>query len=465
MKFEITDFIARLVKFESVSADSARAGQVEACAKFLSDSLESFGFESTLHKTALHPIVFAERPCKSGAPKLRILCYGHYDVQPVDPVEKWKTPPFDAVIKDGKIWGRGTADNKGPFSCLLGGLLAFLDKHPDAPVDFGIMLEGEEEIGSPSMAKFISDNAELIGGYNMLLLSDTSAASHDTPIITIGLRGTGSFDAVFKGPQTDIHSGMFGGMVYNPVQAMFEVCASLHGADGLVNIDGFYDGLAKLDDWEKSEIAKNPFGDDYVKKLLDVDALYAQRGHTPAEAVRVLPTVEFTGVGGGYQGEGSKSVIPSECFCKISCRTVAPQKTEEVMKLVQKTMAERTPKGVKISFVEYDSAGDAYFVNPKNCGCDARGKTMANAFAAVDKCSLAAFGKKPLYLREGASIPLISRIKRITGLDSIMFGLFTAEDNLHAPNEGFPLATIERAVKYYGMFFEEIAESANVKNG
>ncbi len=458
MKFDIVKFISELVKFESVSADSSRASQVAACADFLADSLRGFGFDSRIEKTALHPIVFATRKCAAGEPKIRILCYGHYDVQPTDPIEKWHTKPFEAVVRDGKIWGRGTADNKGPFSCLLGGLLAFLEKHPDAPLDLGIMLEGEEEIGSPSMEKFISEHADLIGGYDLLLLSDTSAASADTPILTIGLRGTGSFDAVFKGPNTDIHSGMFGGMVYNPIQAMFEVCASLHGADGLINIDGFYDGLGKMGQWERDEIAKNPFGENEVKSLLGVDALYRQRGCSPAEAVRALPTVEFTGIGGGYQGEGAKSVIPSECFCKISCRTVAPQKTYDVIKLVQKTMRERTPEGIEISFVDYDSYGDAYFLDPEKCGGDRHGKVLAKAFEAVGECSEKSFGKKPLYLREGASIPLISRIKNETGLDSLMFGLFTAADNLHAPNEGFPLATIERAVKYYEMFFEKMAD-------
>ncbi len=458
MKFDIIDFIKKLVSYETVSADSLKSGELVGCANFLRDSLESFGFSAEVRETKLHPIVFATRPSKGGNAKVRILCYGHYDVQPVDPIEKWNTTPFDVVEKDGKLYGRGTADNKGPFSCLLGGLLTFLENNPDAPIDLGIMLEGEEEIGSPNMSRFIRENADMIASYDILLLSDTSAASRDTPILTIGLRGTGSFDVVFKGANTDIHSGMFGGMVYNPVQAMFEVCASLHDSDGFVNIPNFYDGLAKLEDWERAEIAKNPFGDSDVMKLLGVKALYKQNGYSPSEAVRALPTVEFTGVGGGYQGEGSKSVIASECFCKISCRTVAPQKTEEVIKIVQKTILERAPSGVEVSFVDYDSYGDAYFLNPKNLGDDRKGAIMKNAFVAVDECSKATFGKSPILLREGASIPLISEIKSVTGLDSLMFGLFTAEDNLHAPNESFPIRTIENAVKYYEMFFEKIVK-------
>lgn len=456
MKFEIVDFISKLVSFKSVSADSNYASEVRKCAEYLTDALQGFGFSAKMHDTKLHPIIFAERKCKCESPKIRILCYGHYDVQPIDPIEKWNTPPFEATVVNGKLMGRGTADNKGPFSCLLGGLLAFLEKNPDAPIDFGIMLEGEEEIGSPNMCDFVENNAELISSYDILLLSDTSSATRDTPILTIGLRGTGSFDAVFKGPNTDIHSGMFGGMVYNPIQAMFEVCASLHDEDGFVNIPNFYDGLEKLADWERAEIAKNPFGDDDVKKLLGVKALYKQKGYLPSEAVRVLPTVEITGVGGGYQGEGSKSVIASECFCKFCCRTVAPQKTEEVIKAVEQAIKERTPEGIEVSFINYDSYGDAYFLNPQSFGDDRRGTILKNAFSAVAQSSKDTFGNEPILLREGASIPLISLIKRRTGLDSLMLGLFTAEDNLHAPNEGFPLATIENAQKYYELFFERI---------
>jgi len=459
MKFDIVDFVSKLVAFKSVSADSSYSGEVRKCAEFLAGALENFGFSARLRETALNPIIFAERPSCVQPPKLRVLCYGHYDVQPVDPIEKWKTPPFEATLVGGRLMGRGTADNKGPFSCLLGGLLGFLEKNPDAPIDFGIMLEGEEEIGSPSMAKFVSEYAEKISGYDMLLLSDTSAASPDTPIITIGLRGTGSFDAVFKGPKTDVHSGMFGGIVRNPIQAMFEVCASLHDADGFVNIPHFYDGLEKLADWERAEIAKNPFGEREAMELLGVKALYRQKGYSPSEAVRVLPTVEITGAGGGYQGEGSKSVIASECFCKFCCRTVAPQKTAEVIELVKKTIAGRAPAGIEVSFIDYDSYGDAYFINPRALDLSTRkGAAISRAFAASAKASRGSFGNEPILLREGASIPLISLIKRETGLDSFMFGLFTAADNLHAPNEGFSIKTMQTAQKYYELFFANILD-------
>ena len=223
-----------------------------------------------------------------------------------------------------------------------------------------------------------------------------------------------------------------------------------------MNIPNFYDGLEKLADWERAEIAKNPFGENDVMQLLGVKSLYKQKGYLPSEAVRVLPTVEITGVGGGYQGEGSKSVIASECFCKFCCRTVAPQKTKDVIMAVEEAIRERTPAGVEVSFINYDSYGDAYFLNPESFGDDRRGQILKKAFASVANSSKEAFGNEPILLREGASIPLISLIKSQTGLDSLMLGLFTAEDNLHAPNEGFPIETIQKAQKYYELFFQSI---------
>ena len=291
-----------------------------------------------------------------------------------------------------------------------------------------------------------------------MVLSDTSAASENRIIVTIGLRGMGGFEAVFRGPNTDVHSGMFGGAVYNPLRAMFEVCASLHTPDGLVNVPEFYEELPELSDWERGQIAASPFDESGIKAQLGLDFLAAQKGYSVPEAMRVLPTLEFSGAGGGYQGEGSKSIIPSECFCKISCRTVAGQDTDRALAAVKYAMLDRCPKGVKLSFIDNDSSGNAYFVDPKAEPRGERGMRLSKAFAAVDKCAQEVFGNPPLYLREGASIPLISAIKRRTGLDCVMAGLFSPDDNLHAPNEGFSLAMVERGTAYYKKFFGEISK-------
>ena len=458
MKFDTLGLISKLVKFESVSADSSKTDRTRACAEFLSLTLAGLGFDSELLETGGNPVVFARRNCASGRPKARVLCYGHYDVQPADPLGKWNTPPFEPTVKGGKIWGRGTADNKGPFSCLLGGLAEFLSENPDADIDFGIAVEGEEEIGSGGISKLVETRPELFSHYDYMVLSDTSAASENRIIVTIGLRGMGGFEAVFRGPNTDVHSGMFGGAVYNPLRAMFEVCASLHTPDGLVNVPEFYEELPELSDWERGQIAASPFDEAGIKAQLGLDFLAAQKGYSVPEAMRVLPTLEFSGAGGGYQGEGSKSIIPSECFCKISCRTVAGQDTDRALAAVKYAMLDRCPKGVKLSFIDNDSSGNAYFVDPKAEPRGERGMRLSKAFAAVDKCAQEVFGNPPLYLREGASIPLISAIKRRTGLDCVMAGLFSPDDNLHAPNEGFSLAMVERGTAYYKKFFGEISK-------
>ncbi len=460
MGFDIKNYICDLVRFPSVSADSSHISDVRACAEFIADKFSKCGFQAETIETARNPIILLKRNCPLGNPSLRVLCYAHYDVQPPDPIEKWRTPPFEPVEKDGKIWGRGTADNKGPSACLMGGLLNFLEKNPNAPIDIAVIFDGEEEIGSPSMNEYVAKHKEFFSGYDILLLSDTSAISSRQPILTIGLRGTASFDAIFRGPNTDVHSGMFGGAVYNPLQAMCEVCASLHAPNGMVNIPNFYDGIEKLEEWERSEIAKNPFGDEEIKRMLNVKSLYHQAEYTPSEALRALPSVELTGMGGGYQGEGSKSVIPSECFCKFSCRTVFPQKTRDVVDILKKTIASRTPPGIEVSFIDYESGGNAYYLNPKNLGDGRRAEILKKAFEASRKSSEKTFGNPPIMLREGASIPLISHIKDLTGLDSLMFGLFSPEDNLHAPNEGFSLEAIQNGAAYYEMFFEEMIKNA-----
>lgn len=462
MPFDCIKFISDLVRFESVSAESARAPAVRACAGFLSGKLSGLGFESEIVSTALHPIVFAKRAakCAAGERKTRILCYGHYDVQPVDPVEKWGTPPFEPVVKDGRLWGRGSADNKGPFACLLAGLVNFLENNPDAPLDVALMIEGEEEISSPSMEKFIGDRKAELSTYDFIILSDTSSASPSQIVITTGLRGVLSFDVLFKGPNADLHSGVYGGAVYNPIQAMAEICASMHGADGRVNVPGFYDGVEEISAFEKGQIAKHPFNAERMREFLDVDALYEQAGCTPEEATRVMPTLEFTGIGGGYQGEGNKSVIPSECFCKVSCRMVPGQDYIKIYRAVTEAFAARAPKGVKVSFTQ-PSGSNAYAVCPpymEDTSAFPSKPALALAFDAMEKSVVDNFGAHPLYLREGGSIPLVESLKVMTGLDCVMLGLFTYEDNLHSPNESMPLEMIEKASRCYEEFFSEIVK-------
>ena len=457
MPFDALEFTRELIRIPSVSAAPSHAEDVRQCAQAIHVKLGLVGFDSQIVKTDLHPIVWAKRAAKTPA-KIRILCYGHYDVQPVDPIEKWKTPPFEPQIKNGRLHGRGSADNKGPFMCLFGGLMKFLEANPDAPVDIALMIEGEEEISSPSMAKFIAERRDEISSYDVILLSDTSSPSEDQIVITTGLRGVMAFDVKFTGPNGDLHSGMFGGAVYNPIQAMSEVCASLHGADGRVNIPNFYNDVLPIYEWERAAIAQSPFGEKEMRETLAVDALYSQRGAAPSEALRLLPTLEFTGIGGGYQGEGNKSVISSECFCKISVRLVPNMKGEEIFKLIKRAILERTPAGIKVEVEEPDAYGDAYCVVPPNReGAPVPyPEKLGKVFGAIEISVTENFGKPPLYLREGGSIPLISMLKKETGLDCVMTGLFLPSDNLHAPNESFSLEMMRKAINCYASLFDKI---------
>lgn len=460
MSFNALEFTKELIKIPSVSADSSRVADVALCANKIAEKFRELGFEVSVEKTELHPIVWAKRNAKNADAKIRVLCYGHYDVQPVDPIEKWTTPPFEPVEKNGRLCGRGSADNKGPFMCLFGGLMKFLESNENAPLDVAIMLEGEEEISSPSMPKFIEKHKDELSSYDVILLSDTSSPSEEQIVITTGLRGVMAFDVKIKGPNGDLHSGMFGGAVLNPIQAMAEICASLHSTNGRVNIDGFYDGVLPIKDWERADIAKSPFGDEEIKKSLELDYLYHQDGVTPSEALRVMPTLEFTGIGGGYQGEGNKSVISSECFFKVSVRLVPNQDGQKVYELVKNAIETRAPKGVKVFVSEPDGIGDAYCVVPPNRegAPNPYPEKLGKVFCAIEKSIEKNFGRKPLYLREGGSIPLISILKKETGLDCVMTGLFTPTDNLHAPNESFSINMMNRAINSYFNMFESIVK-------
>ncbi len=456
MKFDSVSFLKKLVSFKSVSANPELAGSVRECGAFLRDFMRQHGFESELVETPLHPIVWAKRNCKT-TPKARILCYGHYDVQPVEPLCKWNSDPFVAVEKNGKLCGRGTADNKGPFTALLSGYLNFLDKNPDNALDIAFIFDGEEEVSSPSMAKFIDSHKDELAKYDIVLLSDTMSPDKSQILVTTGIRGMVSFDAVFKGANSDLHSGMYGGMVYNPLQAMCEVLASLHGADGLVAIDGFYEAVKPVCDWEVAETKKLPITPESIKKELNVEALYSQKGVDVMASTRAMPTLEINGIGGGWQGNDLKTIIPAECFCKISCRLVPDQEPSKILKLVQSAILQRCPKGVKVSFKAHNGGGaKAYYIDAKT---ESEKDTVKGAVLRSLKDAVCeVFGKPPLFVRDGGSISLVAYMHDVAKLDFVMTGLFTPQDNLHAPNESFYLEMLEKGAKLYELLFEKLSK-------
>ncbi|MDR0535231.1 MAG: M20/M25/M40 family metallo-hydrolase [Puniceicoccales bacterium] len=450
------DIISDYVRFPSVSTDPAfsqgMAGAREFAAKLLADA----GLRVETVQTPLHPILLGRRDGPASWP--HIVLYGHYDVQPADPLALWTTPPFDPQIRNGRLYGRGAADNKGPHTIGILGLASLLRRRPDLPLRVTVLLEGEEEIGSPSFPGFLGKYKGELSKADFVLLSDTGSPSAKQIVVTTGLRGIVGLELRVKGPKVDLHSGLHGGAVFNPIQALADICASLHNADGSVNIPGFYDGVLPPAQWERDELRKFPLSEAAYRKFLGVNALYSQPGFTPLEAVRYGPTLEFNGIGGGYQGEGGKTVIPSEAFAKITCRLVPGQDASRVLKKLTAALKSRIPKGITAEIIVRQGNNPYHVIPSGRPGAPKNANpVLARAFDAVGSAIATAFGKPPLFLREGGSVPIIGDIKTETGLDSLMVGLFTPDSNLHAPNENLEIEIIERGMRAYELLLEKIA--------
>ena len=441
------DPLAKLKEFiacPSVSADPAFADGMKGAREFLVNLFTEIGLSVETVPTPLHPILLARREGPEEWP--HVIIYGHYDVQPPDPLDLWESPAFEATERDGRLYGRGAADNKGPLMVHIAAVQALLRDNPDLPLRLTFLVEGEEEIGSPSFSPFLEEYREKLKA-EYVLLSDTGSPRPEQIVITTGLRGIVCLEAELTGPKTDLHSGVHGGAVENPLRALVQMCASLHDEQGRVNIPGFYDQVGEVQPWEREEVAKLGQKEEDYARFLGVTHFGTAPGFSPFEAVRFQPTLEFNGLGGGYQGEGSKTVIPSKAKVKISCRLVADQDPQEIRDLLAKALQERCPKGVTLRLTP-SHCGSPYRVVPPG-----RPDTpsdlnpwLAKAFGAADRSIAGVFGQPPLYLREGGSVPIIADLKSQWGLDSLMIGLFLPEDNLHAPNESFHLEVMEKGI-------------------
>lgn len=443
-------------RFPSVSTDPAYAEGMKGARNFATGLLEELGFSVEVVSTELHPILYAERIRNSDWP--HVVIYGHYDVQPADPFELWTSEPFDPQVRDGRIYGRGTADNKGPTIVHMSALSRVLEQFPDLPLNLSYVIEGEEEIGSPSMEKFFDTHGERLSQADFLLVSDTGSPNAEQIVVTTAIRGLVDLEIKLKGAKVDLHSGIHGGAVYNPIQALTEICASLHNADGSVNVPGFYDDVFPVHDWEREELKRYPETDESYRELLGVRGFYPANGLSPLEAVRFGPTLEFNGIGGGYQGKGSKTVIPSEAFAKITCRLVANQDPAKIMDAVVSAIEARCPDALEIN-IRRGHGGEPYMVIPAgrpNAPAD-QPDSLVSAFASAESSIEKAFGKPPICLREGGSIPVIADFKNRAGLDSLMIGLFTPLDNLHAPNESFDLSILNNAIKAFEQIIKDVA--------
>jgi acetylornithine deacetylase/succinyl-diaminopimelate desuccinylase-like protein len=454
--FDPVEKLKEFIRHPSISADSKQKEGMLGAQRFVSTLLSELGFKVDVVPTAMHPIVYAERIGNPDWP--HIVIYGHYDVQPADPLNLWKTPAFEPTIIGTRIYGRGAADNKGPLMTNIAAVGYLLEKNPTIPLNFTFLIEGEEEMGSPSFPEFLKTYAERLKKADFVYLSDTLLPRADQVVITCGLRGMTLFDLHVTGPNSDLHSGLHGGVLRNPIQALTEICASLHTPDGKVNVPGFYDDVLDVQPWEREQLKKLGGDEKQYAQFLGIDSFYTAPGLTPFEAIRFAPTLEFNGISGGYQGEGTKTVIPSKAFAKISCRLVANQDPDKIKERVIAAIKARAPSGVKLDFVDQHK-GDAYVVVPPDRSNTPinQSPVLAKAFRATDAAVEKYWGKAPLYLREGGSVPIIAQIKAKTGLDSIMLGLFLPEDNLHAPNEGFSLEVMKKGIATAEAIFASVA--------
>jgi acetylornithine deacetylase/succinyl-diaminopimelate desuccinylase-like protein len=444
--FDPVEKLKEFIRHPSVSADSQFREGMQGAQQFVAGLLGSLGFAVEVVKTGLHPIILATRGDNPAWPHAMI--YGHYDVQPADPLALWETPPFEPTIRGQRIFGRGAADNKGPLMTIIAAVAQLLEAQPGLPLRLSFLIEGEEEIGSPSFPKFLETHQARLKTADFVFLCDTALPTPEQVVITCGLRGLTLFDLHVTGAKGDLHSGLHGGVLHNPIQALAEIIATLHTPEGRVNVPGFYDDVLDVHPWEREELKKLGADEKAYKEFLGIEAFYTTPGFSPFEALRFQPTLEFNGIGGGYQGEGSKTVIPSKAFVKISCRLVPNQKPDKIKQLVMDAIRARAPKDVKIAFVDQHK-GDPYVVVPPGRSNTPKDQSpvLAKAFRATDTSVTQVWGRAPVYLREGGSVPIIADIKRVTGLDSVMLGLFLPEDNLHAPNESFSLDVMKKGTE------------------
>jgi acetylornithine deacetylase/succinyl-diaminopimelate desuccinylase-like protein len=344
------------------------------------------------------------------------------------------------------MYGRGTADNKGPLMVHIAAVARLLEKNPNLPLRLTFVVEGEEEIGSKNFKTFLLANREKLRA-DFVYLSDTGIPSPDKMVITVGLRGMLAFEVEFTGPRTDLHSGLHGGVLMNPLQALSEFCASLHTPDGRVNLPGFYDAVVEPQPWERAELQKLGLQEKPYAEFLGIQEFHTPPGYTPFEAIRFLPTLEFNGISGGYQGQGTKTVIPSKASVKITCRLVPNQTPENMKPTLFAALRMRCPHGVTMTITEQHHATPYVAIPPDRSNTPKdQSPVLARGFRAIDEAVKEVWGASPLYLREGGSVGLIADLKEVLGLDAVMMGLFLPEDNLHAPNESFNLEVMQKGI-------------------
>ena len=431
------------LRFGSVSTDSKYKDQVLGCAKWLVAKLKAIGLDAAQYSTPGHPIVVAHGPKKEGRPT--VLIYGHYDVQPVDPLNLWHRPPFNPGVENGIVTARGASDNKGQIFAHILGIEHALKEKGDLPVNLILLIEGEEEIGSPNLAPFLDANRDSLA-CDVVVISDSSMIAPGHPTFTYGLRGLSAIEVTVTGPDHDLHSGIFGGAVENPATVLARLIAGLHDKNLKVKIDGFYEDVKALAPWERKAWKHLPLKEAELLKMTGAPALRGEKGYTPVERIWARPTAEVNGIGGGYQGEGTKTVLPSKAMGKFTFRLVPDQDPKKITALVQDYFRKNAPPSVHLHLVPGHSA-EPYLVDPHAGFGAAAQKALGRLFP----------GKKPALIREGGSIPIVADFKSILNADTLLLGLALPDCNAHSPNETFPLAHLDLGANLNRYVLEEIA--------
>ncbi len=444
----ISELIA-LLKLPSISADSAYNNDVAKTAEAVKSSLENAGCDTVkICKTDGHPIVYGEKIIDENLPT--VLVYGHYDVQPPDPLELWNSAPFEPVIEktdihpEGAIFARGACDDKGQLYMHVKAM-EFMTETNQLPCNVKFMIEGEEEVGSKNLATFVKENQEQLKN-DVILISDTGMIANDVPSITTGLRGLSYVEVEVTGPNRDLHSGLYGGAVANPINILTKMIASLHDENNHITIPGFYDAVEELSKEERAEMAKAPFSLDAYKKALDIEAVYGEDGYSTNERNSIRPTLDVNGIWGGYTGEGAKTVIPSKAYAKISMRLVPDQDWKVITQLFKDHFENIAPKGVKV-VVRPHHGGQGYVTPIDNIG-----------YQAASKAYYYTFGKKPIPQRSGGSIPIVALFEEELKSKTILMGFGLNSDAIHSPNEHFGIWNYLKGIETIPLFYKYFTE-------
>jgi len=442
-KQRFLDELFELLRFPSVSADPKYSGDVLKTAEFVALKLKEAGADNIeVCQTAGYPIIYGDKIIDAALPT--VLVYGHYDVQPADPLELWETPPFEPTIRDGKIYARGSADDKGQFYMHVKAFELMMKTNTVA-CNVKFMIEGEEEVGSSNLGIFVNENAERLKA-DVVLISDTSMISMENPSIETGLRGLAYMEVEITGPNRDLHSGVYGGAVANPITVLCKMIASLHDENNHITIPEFYDKVQELTADEKTALNAAPFDLEEYKKDLDISAEWGEKGYTTLERTGTRPTLEVNGIWGGYTGEGAKTVLPSKAHAKISMRLVPHQSSEEIAAIFQKHFENIAPEFVKVKVTTHH--GGEPVVTP----------TDSVAYRAAEKAIEESFGKKPIPTRGGGSIPIVALFEDVLGIKSVLLGFGLDSDALHSPNEKYDIYNYYKGIETLPLFFKYFAE-------